>query len=274
MNVIRYSIILLSLSLITTGCFYSDVKNNQNLEKDVESSSEVYSVEKEKMVKIEDKFKLPILLFHHIGNDTAGLSDSAKTWYVSVEKFAEILGKIEELGYKPIFLSEFLDYLEVGEMPEKSLVISFDDGTIDFYTDAWPILKKYNFKSSVNLMTGVRGENYLDKEKILELDKTGLVEFQSHTVYHAYLTMVGEEELLGELQKSKKYIEDLLNKKTEIIAYPFGLYNEAVSLKAKDLGYKLGLTIKSGVWQDKNNLMEMKRNIITENTEIIKILDL
>lgn len=254
---------LLVFVLFFSGC------GNGKIDEDVQS----VQIDNTVYVEIGNEFELPILLFHHVGNAPEGLSADAYTWYVTDKKFEETLKLIQESGYKTLFMSEVLDYLEQGKMPEKATVLSFDDGAIDFYTNAFPLLEKYNMKASVNLMTGVRGEGWLNKEQIKELYESGLVEFGSHTRYHVYLTKILQEEAREELEKSKEMIEELLNTSAVVISYPFGLHNDEVIEIAKELGYKAGLTLHSGVVQNRDEIFEMRRIIITESKDVRKILE-
>jgi len=251
-----------------SGC--GSVSANEIVEIVDEGSRDV--VEEINFVQIEGEFELPILVLHHIGESPASASADTRVWYVSEEKFEELLKTLQEKNYKTLFMSEVLDFVERGQLPEKSIVLTFDDGASDFYDNAWVLLKKYNMKATVNMMTGVRGENWLNSDEIKELDASGLVEFQSHTRYHAYLTRISKSEAREELQKSKEYLEELLGKPVEVIGYPFGLYNDEIISIARDLGYKAGLTIKSGAIQNTEELFQMKRFIFTNSSNINTLL--
>jgi len=225
-------------------------------------------------VYIEDSFFLPILALHHVGNPPANLSDSAKTWYTSEEKFENILRIIQDNDYTALTSTELLNFLAQKKLPEKSIVLTFDDGAKDFYEVVFPLLQKYNIKATMHIMTGVRGGDWLSAEEIKEMHNTGLVDFESHTKYHVYLTRISRDEALAELQKSKEYLESVLEKQVEVIAYPFGLYDEDVKDIAREAGYKVGLTIKGNIEQNLDDLLELHRIIITEYSDIEQILGL
>jgi peptidoglycan/xylan/chitin deacetylase (PgdA/CDA1 family) len=274
---IKYFVFLFII-LIFSGCNVVTTQEEEleeNIGEDVGTGRDLSTQQDEhpNLVKIQEEFKLPILLYHHIGNPPVNTSKANKVWYVSTENFEKDLKIIQELGYEAIFLSELLEYIDSGYIKENLVVIDFDDGAIDFYDNAWPLLQKYNMKSSMNLMTGVGGKNYLNKDQIKELDATELVEFQSHTVYHEQLSRASVEKQKEVLTKSKNYIEELLEKEVEVIAYPNGLYSEEVKNIASEVGYKIGMTIKPGVIQDSQDLFELKRNIITNSSNIRKILE-
>jgi peptidoglycan/xylan/chitin deacetylase (PgdA/CDA1 family) len=217
---------------------------------------------------------IPILNFHHIDSAPANLGKIAKSYYVEPDKFEAILADLLKNDYRPVFVSEIVDYLANKKMPaEKIMAITFDDGNLDFYTQAWPILQKLKIKSSVYIMTGVGGKDYLSKEQIIELDKSGLVEIGSHTVWHPKLTKVAKSEQLFELEQSKEQLKDLLNKEITIICYPFGLYNDEVKSLAKAVGYQAGLTFDQDAWQNPEDLMELKRISVYPGLDVVKFLE-
>jgi peptidoglycan/xylan/chitin deacetylase (PgdA/CDA1 family) len=223
-------------------------------------------------VSIEETFLLPVLLFHHISTPPDGLSESAKQWYVSEEKFEEVLLFLQEHDWHPIVVSELMGYLGKNNIPEHAIILTFDDGAADFYTTAFPLLKKYDTKSVMHIMTSVHSDNWMTAKQIQELDATGLVEFGSHTKYHEYLTRVSTEKARKEMEESKASLEKLLEKPVYSIGYPFGLYDESIMSLAKELEYTVGFSLRSGFEQDREEMLEMKRTIITENTNISDLL--
>jgi peptidoglycan/xylan/chitin deacetylase (PgdA/CDA1 family) len=228
------------------------------------------------LVDIEDgkPVFLPILNFHHIGTAPAKASAVTKSFYIEPARFEDIIKELINDGYEGIFASEAVDYLQQKKMPQgKIVVLTFDDGNEDFYTNAWPILQKYNLKSSMYLMTGVRGKDWLSVDQILELNDTGLVEFGSHTVWHSKLTKISPEELNKELIDSKEYLEKLLNHKIDILCYPFGLYNDEVKELAQTAGYRAGLTFDQDAWQNPDDLLALTRISVYPELNVIKFLE-
>ncbi|MFH1286307.1 MAG: polysaccharide deacetylase family protein [Candidatus Magasanikbacteria bacterium] len=254
---------LIIVAFFFSGCGSQGVVVDEVVKK-VEIDKTVYT-------EFENEFELPILLYHHIGTAPEGSSQDIRTWYVSIEKFEEDMNYLSEKGWKPLFMKDVLKYVEEGRLPEKSFVLSFDDGAKDFLTIAFPIIKNYNMKASVSIMTGVRGYDWLSNEDISTLQESGLVEFVSHTEYHEYLSRISSDFATDELEKSRAKLEEWTGESMEIIAYPFGLYNDEVIEIAKELGYKAGMTIKSGNGQFKDRLFEMNRHIITESSDIKNI---
>jgi peptidoglycan/xylan/chitin deacetylase (PgdA/CDA1 family) len=225
-------------------------------------------------IKYGEKVFVPILAFHHISNPPKFLDRFAKGFFIDTEKLESIIQNLLRAGYKPVFVSEIVEDLQKGiAPPDKIIALTFDDGDEDFYTNAWPILAKYNVKSSIYVITGAHSKGFLTTNQILELDKSGLVEIGSHTVSHPFLTRISAKEQYRQLKESKDYLEKLLNKKVDILCYPFGLYNKEVEEIAKEVGYRAGLRYNYSVWQDPTNLFEMSRLGVLPYVDILKLLE-
>ena len=124
----------------------------------------------------------------------------------------------------------------------------FDDGFKDFYTNAFPILKKYNFKATIYPVTDtLLGENiewdiyskteHLSANNIKEISEYG-IEIGSHTATHPDLTKLSFNKINKELSDSKKCIEDIIKKPINSISFPFGSWNLDIWNAAKKSGYK------------------------------------
>src|SRR5690606_33830606 len=147
------------------------------------------------------------------------------------------------------------DILKKGEnMPNKVVVITFDDGYEDNLKNAVPILEKYGFMATVFLTTGWIGDknhltkhgnklSMLDWDQIKEIHTTGLIDFQPHTVSHPRLSKIDPNQAKKEMIDSKKEIEDRLDKKCWAFAYPYGDFNKEIESAAEDL-FDLTLSVE------------------------------
>ncbi len=139
-------------------------------------------------------------------------------------------------------LSEALDCFEQGKsLPEKTLVITFDDGYRNIYTEAFPVLKYYGCRGTIFLVTDYCGKfNYwsrnvsgIDRTPILswkEIEEmsTWGIEFGSHTATHPDLTRLSIQKREQEIVQSKLAIQDHLGKEAFVFAYPYGRFNAVV----------------------------------------------
>lgn len=224
--------------------------------------------------KIEGYYSAPIFSFHHISSAPAGVSKNIASLYVEPYQLEKILVDLNTHNYKTVFVSEIAELLVRGDMPPENWVaITFDDGNIDFYNNALPLLKKYNIKATLYIMTGIRGVNYVNEEQIKEIDESGLVEIGSHTVYHPNLVKISETRVREELSVSKDYLEKLLDKEVSGICYPFGDYNERVKNLAREAGYKYGVSYNHRPQNDITDLFEMNRAGVWPGMSIVKFLE-
>ena len=222
----------------------------------------------------EEKVFVPILNFHHISSAPAGVSKTTASYYIEPAEFEEILKSLIEAGYQAVFVSQMVDWLEQGVLPqEKIIALTFDDGNINFYTNAWPILRARKLKSNIYIMSGVGGKNYLNEAQIIEVVKDGYVELGSHTVWHPKLTQIPKTERLYELEKSKDDLEELIPWQVTVLSYPYGLFNQDIKDLAKAVGYKAALTYDQEAWQDPMDLFELKRISVFPGMNVVKFLD-
>lgn len=193
---------------------------------------------------------IPILMYHSIDYEKENELRLPK------EQFKEQMKYLKENGYTTLTLNELYNFLEKNSpIPDKSIIITLDDGYVDNYTNAYPILKELGIKATVFVVTSNidKDNRYLTSKQIKEMDISG-IEIASHTYKHDKLDDLPYEKQLQTMQKSKNDLEKILNHKIDSIAYPYGKWNENTIKAAKDAGYKMAFTTKGG-WANKQNGM-------------------
>jgi peptidoglycan/xylan/chitin deacetylase (PgdA/CDA1 family) len=186
------------------------------------------------------KNTFPILTYHSIDTSCSVIS-------VSPSSFKEQMSYLKERGYETLSLQEVTKYVKEGSrLLEKRFVITFDDGYKNNYTQAFPILKEYQFTATIFLTTSYCGMKndwpnqhssipnlpMLSWEEIREMSKYG-IEFGAHTRSHPRLTELTIEKAKLEMLGSKRDIEAHLDKPVEFFSYPFGNYDEKIKEIAK-----------------------------------------
>lgn len=167
------------------------------------------------------KKEIPILCYHGVLDNPWG----AATLFVKVEEFDKQMKYLNDNGYTPIFVSE----IEDAGLYEKPIIITFDDGYSDVYNYAYPILQKYNFKSTFFVVGGfIGGDVYINQDMLKEMSNSGLIEIGSHTASHPKLNTLDKEGIEYEFKNSKEVLESIIKKDITTIAYPSGLYNQDV----------------------------------------------
>lgn len=210
--------------------------------------------------------KVPVLMYHNI-NDNYKLENS--NIEISNDMFMEHLEAIHQAGFTTITFDEYVAYSNgEGTLPAKPILLTFDDGYLNNYTNAYPMLKKMNMKATIFIVTGRMGMQggvvypHFTWEQAKEMEESGYIDIQSHTYFHNDLTAISRENLIYELRKSRFLIYKYLGKKAEYLAYPYGNFNDEVKMSAKEAGYEACVEIKlgyPGVNKLGDDLYQMKR---------------
>jgi len=143
------------------------------------------------------------------------------------EVFSQQMRWLRNSGYRTLGLREALDALASGADLSKAVVLTFDDGYRDFYTEAFPVLRQCGFTATLflatdrirNIRARIEGADYLTWKEVRELGAEGIF-IGSHTVTHPDLRSLDPDELEYELGRSKELIEDRLGFAVEAFSYP------------------------------------------------------
>jgi peptidoglycan/xylan/chitin deacetylase (PgdA/CDA1 family) len=171
---------------------------------------------------------VPVLMYHSISENLFGKSHPYYQINTSPEVFAHQMRWLRNNGYRTLNISQLMLGLENHEDLSRTVVITFDDGYRDFYTDALAVMKQCGFTATIYLATDriqdkplrIDGVEYLTWRDVRELQQEG-ISFGSHTVTHPDLRSLGPEQIEYELACSKETIEDKLGVTVDSFAYPF-----------------------------------------------------
>ena len=204
--------------------------------------------------------RLPILMYHAVGDEPWGIA----SLFVRPDDLEEQLIYLKENGYTTI---TFEDVGRLDEI-EKPVMLTFDDGYDDNYTQLLPLLKKHNAKATVFVITGEIGKPYyLTEEQIQEMSASGHISIQSHTVTHPFLSDLNEEQLEDELLGSKKTLARLTGKEPFVICYPTGK-SSALSREVCARYYKFGLLMNGGVFTTNGDNFNITRSFVSRTDGI------
>lgn len=203
---------------------------------------------------------VPILMYHHINTSWDTNDPNGFGLTVTPIQFEKQVSYLASNGYSTINLSDLYKALyQDGVLPEKPIILTFDDGYRDNYDYAYKILAKYGKKGTFFVISDAIGTNsYLTADQIKEMSDAGM-DIQSHTKTHAELAKADIAKLTVELGIAKKEIEKLTEKPVYFIAYPFGQYNERTIRVAKSQGYLAGLSTAYDRIQDNAKMFDLKR---------------
>lgn len=203
-----------------------------------------------------EKIKVPILLYHYVEIVTDARDTIRKSLNINPNVFEKQIQTLLENSYTPIFIDELADYLDGKmELPKKPVILTFDDGYGDFYTDVFPILTKYKVKATIYVVPGFLDKiNYMTTKQIQEVaSSSGIVEIASHTMHHINLKYVKTEIVRKEIFESKDKLEKLIGRSVTNFAYPYGGFNEETEKLVEQAGYKTAASVVAGSYQSAGN---------------------
>lgn len=207
---------------------------------------------------------VPVLMYHSIDYE------KGNELRVPKETFREQMNYLKRNGYTTLTLDELYDFfINNKPIPDKSIVITFDDGYKDNFENAYPILKELGFNATIFVITSTvdNDKNYLTSKQLKELEANG-IDIESHTVNHEQLDKLTYNEQVSTLKNSREYVEKVLGKQKTYIAYPFGKWNYDTIKAVKDAGYSMVFTTESG-WSNKNQgIYELHRVYVSANHDI------
>lgn len=206
-----------------------------------------------------DNIAITVLCYHAI-NDNENIKDPI---IIGKDRFESHLKAIKDLGFTTLSMDDLEEYiLNNREIPRNSVLITFDDGYMDNYSNAYPLLKENNMKATIFVVPSLLDkEPYMTKNQVKEISDNG-IDIESHTFSHVDLDKKSYDEQKDELKKSKSELEKLLCKKVTTIAYPKGLFNDDTINIAKDAGYNLGFTVKKGYADKIQNKYKINRVLV------------
>lgn len=211
---------------------------------------------------------IPVLYYHSID------PSEANELILAPERLREQLQYIKNAGYTTLTIQEVYDHLANNSpIPEKSILITFDDGYMDNYVNAFPILKELDIKATIFLMTvGVDEGYYMSSDSIKEMSDYG-IDIQGHTITHPHLSELPYEEQLKEVKESREFISNITGKDVFAFAYPYGDFNDDTLKAVQEAGYSMAFTIKNGKADREDGLLTLNRIYVNSLETMDQFID-
>jgi len=215
-----------------------------------------------------EPFRVPILLYHRFG---ATVADGMT---ITTPVFASQMKYLHDNGYTVIQLRQLVDHYR-GKAPApkpKSVVIVADDAHKSVYSDMLPVIRKYGYPVTIfTYPSAISNAKYaMTWEQLRELKKTGMFDVQSHTYWHPNfkkerkkLTGPALDQLvMTQLRKSKARLETELGGHADMLAWPFGIYDDYLIAKASEAGYVATFTIERRHATAGDSVMKLPRYLL------------
>ncbi len=193
--------------------------------------------------------QVPILMYHYIRVPPDPATDHLG-WGLSTspDDFRHQMDYLDDHGYHPVTLTDLRAYLGgTQSLPDRPVVLTFDDGYTDVYSAAYPVLKEHHFKAVAYIVSGFvgrEGENVMP-DQVREMDTNG-IEIGAHTMNHVDLTKVHGSDLWSEVKGSKDALETLVGHPVLDFCYPSGRYDAEVVQAVQAAGYQSATTTQGG----------------------------
>lgn len=198
--------------------------------------------------------QVPILMYHEV-NDTL-----ENNLYLSVADFRSHLDYFSEAGITPITMEQLWDHwTNQAPLPEKPVVLTFDDGYRSMYTTVFPFLRELGWPGTFYCISdAVWSENFVLEDMIGEMAADGM-EIGSHTKSHVELDALTGSELSDQLTLSRDALAALTGTSVTQLCYPAGCYNDETKTAAEAAGYHCAVTTEYGFAAPEQGLFALKR---------------
>jgi peptidoglycan/xylan/chitin deacetylase (PgdA/CDA1 family) len=222
---------------------------------------------------------IPVLLYHSVADQVA---PGFRRWSVPPDVFAAHMSYLREHRYAPITVTQLASAMDARglRLPERPIVITFDDGLADFYSGAWPILRRYGFSSTLYIVTGYVGSvsrwlaadgegerQMMDWAQVAEVCADG-VECGAHSHSHPQLDTLSLVAARGEIVRSREELEEHLDRPVTSFAYPHGYYSPAVRRMVQEAGYSSACGVKHAVSTLADDRFALARIIVSSNVDV------
>lgn len=223
----------------------------------------------------------PILMYHAFGK----LGESASRYVVPVQRFERQMALLKRLHYRVLSLEDYLRYrAEDCLPPARSVVLTVDDGYLDNYAVAYPILRRYGFPATIFLVSGNVGDaNRWDKQgllrgrplmawaKIQEMMQ-GDMTFGAHTQTHPMLTAVTADRARTEIDGSRTNLAQALDRPTALFSYPHGQYDATARSIVEQVGYSGACTTRAGLNSPSTPKFELHRTEVRGTDSLVRFV--
>lgn len=225
---------------------------------------------------------IPILMYHQIGTPPPkGTRLRGAT--VHPKRFAQQMRWLKRFGYTGLSLQQLTPYLK-GEKTGKVFGITFDDGYVNVYENALPVLKALGFSSTHFIVTAeIGGQNHwaqkngslpaamMNTSQLRDWVAQGQ-EIGSHTVDHVYMSKVDRVEGMRQLIESKETLESLLQQEITSFCYPYGAESLEARHWVQEAGYQVAVTTERGLATHEDDRYALPRVNILRSTHLLHFL--
>ncbi|MFA6422314.1 MAG: polysaccharide deacetylase family protein [Candidatus Buchananbacteria bacterium] len=264
--------LLLSSTIITSAFFIFDdnkILAKNSSEKNVLIGYDYISpaladgIKKANMEASKDSIvadiNIPIIMYHYISDTPPNCL--IPTLYTEAKIFEDNLTSLKANGYNTVFSSDLANYFIYKKpLPENPIVLTFDDGYEDFYTNAYPLLKKYNERGVLYVIYEYMDKpGYITRAQAKEMVESGYVQIGSHTLNHSNLLATNYNEAFRQINESRIKLSEALETNIVDFAYPYGKFSLRDEGLVKRAGYSMAVSTYPGTMQGLGRIFALRR---------------
>jgi len=208
------------------------------------------------LAMVKRVIKIPILMYHKVAEPPPEAMNRAL--YVRPCDFRTQMERLDLWGYQALDFHDLATIFAGETPPKKGVIITFDDGFTDNFTNAFPILVNMKMKGTVFLVSDFLGkksnwpesrekhpEPLLSIKQVEAMKKSG-ISFQAHSKTHRHLARLSSEEMQEEIRGSAEYMLRTFGEEKTCFCYPYGNYSDEVIKEVQSAGYKMACSIERG----------------------------
>lgn len=211
---------------------------------------------------VHREVRVPILMYHHIEKAPRRSDAIRQDLSVSPKKFEQQLRYLREEGYESITLNDLALHVTVGKpLPPKPIILTFDDGYRNAYTNAFPLLKKYSFVGTFFLISepiDANDPNFVSWAEVEEMHAAGM-KFEPHSYNHPDMRNRGYDFVVFQILAPKEAIEARTKETCRFFAYPTGRYDQFVIDVLRSANFWGGVLTQQGATHTAEDLFTLRR---------------
>ena len=215
--------------------------------------------------------KVPILMYHYVSEPPPGSDIYRTDLSVSPNSFRQQMAFLSENGYTPVDLYTLsLAIVNQATLPEKPVILTFDDGYLDMYDHVFPVLQEYGFTGTFFIISDYidqEREGYMTWDMVTEMAQAGH-RIESHSKTHPDLSQKSRDGLIYEILGAQETIAAHTGARPRYFCYPGGTYNDETIAVLKELDYWGAVTTQNGTWHGFDDRFEWRRVRIRNTTTI------
>lgn len=215
--------------------------------------------------------RVPILMYHYVSTPPEDANNYRIDLSVEPDALREQLTYLAENGFTSISLYDLsLAITNKKALPEKPIILTFDDGYLDNYENAYPLLEEFGFTATFFVITDFvdqNNPNHMSWDMLRELFAAGH-SIENHTLNHPDLAQLTRDGMYGQIARSQQVIAEQIGHTPRYLCYPAGRYNETTIEVLEELDLWGAVTTRGGMWHGFDDRYEWRRVRVSYDTSL------